>query len=104
MLGRILRDDRWATVDRLARVAQDTAEHLSGYVQFDRLPEELHGGLTIDSGRPLEHLHDDDVLRRIEDLPSLPRPIREADFDELPVSDPLRLLDEDQRPRDLRDG
>src|SRR2546428_595412 len=93
---------RSAPVHRLARAAEDAAEHLPRHVQFDRFPEELHRGLTIDPGSPLEHLHDDDVLRRIEDLPSLPRSVWEADFDELSVSDPLRLLNKDQRPRDLR--
>src|SRR6059036_2397929 len=97
-LDPFLGDDRRAAVDRLARAAEDAAEHLPRHVQFDRFPEELHRGLTIDPGSPLEHLHDDDVLRRIEDLPSLPRSVWEADFDELSVSDPLRLLNKDQRP------
>jgi hypothetical protein len=102
-LDPFLRHDRRSAVDRFAGPAQDPPQHVSGHVELDRLAEELHGGLAVDPRRPLEDLDDDDVLRRVEDLTSLARSIRQADLDEFAVSDPRRLLDEDERPRDLRD-
>src|SRR3989454_12293492 len=57
---------------------------------------------SVDACGPLEDLHDDDVLGRVEDLSSLPRSVRKTDLDQFSVPDPLRLLDEDERSRDLR--
>src|SRR5205823_11330892 len=84
-LDPFLRHDWGAAVDGFAGPAQDSAEHVAGHVQFDRLSEELHRRLSIDARGPFEHLDDDDVLRRIEDLPALARAVRETDLDQLTV-------------------
>src|SRR5439155_24445456 len=77
-----LRNDRGAAVDGLAGPAQDSAEHVAGHVQLDRLYEELQRRLSVDARGPLEHLDDDEVLRRIEDLPALASAVRETHVDE----------------------
>src|SRR3990172_13280230 len=98
-----LRDDRRAAVRGLARAREDATEHVPRHGELDRLPEELHARLTVDPRGPLEDLDDDDVRRGVEDLAPPPGAVREHDLDELVVPDGLRPLDEDQRPRDLRD-
>src|SRR5881296_1269734 len=102
-LHALLREDRRTSIRRLARSGQDAAEHLPRHAQLDRLPQELHARRAVDSGGALEDLNDDDIRRRIEDLSPLPAAIRELDLDELVVTYRLRLLNEDQRSRDLRD-
>src|SRR2546427_5375913 len=102
-LHALLREDRRTSIRRFARPCQDAAEHLPRHAQLDRLPQELHARCAVDSGGALEDLNDDDVRRRVEDL-SPPAPaVRELDLDQLVVAHRLRLLDEDQRSRDLRD-
>src|SRR2546428_217742 len=71
--------------------------------QLERLPQDLHARRAVDSGRPLEDLNDDDIRGRIEDLSPHPAAVRELNLDELVVAHRLRLLDEDERSRDLRD-
>src|SRR3989442_4721356 len=102
-LHALLGQDRGPSVRGLARPRQDAAEHFPRHAEFDRLSEELHARRAVDSGRALEDLDDHDVRRRIEDLAQLPAAIRDLDLDELVVSYRLRLLDEDQRSRDLPD-
>src|SRR2546427_2124027 len=102
-LHALLGQDRGPSVRGLARPRQDAAEHFPRHAEFDRLSEELHARRAVDSGRALEDLDDHDVRRRIEDLSPVPAAIRELDLDEFVVSHRLRLLDEDQRSRDLRD-
>src|SRR5438309_10106273 len=65
-LDPLLRNDRGAAVDGLARPAQDSAEHVAGHVQFDRLSEALHARLSIDARGPFLHPDRDDVLRRLD--------------------------------------
>src|SRR2546428_4019450 len=102
-LHALLREDRRTSIRRFARPGEDAAEHLPRHAQIDRLPQELHARRTVDSGRALEDLNDDDIRGRIEDLSPLAPAVRELDLDQLVVAHRLRLLDEDQRSRDLRD-
>src|SRR6266581_4309127 len=102
-LDPLLREDRRTTVCRLAGSREDSAEHLARDGELDCLTEELHTRLPVDPRGALEYLHDDDIRRRVEDLTPLPPAVGQRDLDELVVADRFRLLDEDQRTRNLRD-
>src|SRR5881296_640959 len=102
-LHTFLRQDRGPSVRRLARARQDAAEHFPRNAEFDRLPQKLDARRAVDSGGALKDLNDDDVRRRVEDLSPVAPAVRELDLDQLVVAHLLRLLDEDQRSRDLRD-
>src|SRR6266545_2993843 len=102
-LDPLLRDDRRSSVRGFAGPREDAAEHFPRDGQLDGLPEELDARCAVDSGSPLEDLHDDDTRRGIEDLAPFAPAVRQVDLDEFVVPDGLRLLDEDERSRDLRD-
>ncbi|KAF5061803.1 hypothetical protein DSECCO2_311320 [anaerobic digester metagenome] len=100
----LLGHDLGPTVDRFAAAREDPAEHLVPHRHLDRLAREPDPRITAESGRRLEHLHDHELVRGIEDLSALGRAVCERDVDELAVPDRLRLLDEEQGAGDLTDG
>ena len=97
-----LRDDRSATVNRLARPIQDAAEQLGRDVDLRDLFEEADLSLCdVDALRALEDLDDGHVAGYLEHLPGTTGVVGHQDGHHLVVRDAFDVLHEDQRARDV---
>ena len=66
----VLGEDLGALVDGLAGAVEDTAEHVLGHGDLERVARELDAGLAgVDAGGALEHLDDGAAAGDLEHLP-----------------------------------
>ncbi len=101
LLGQQLR----AAVDGLAHAVKDTAEHVLGHAQLQRVAEEADLRVAqIDARGVLEQLHDGAVAVDLQHLAAADGAVVELDFAQLVIGDALHLINDHQGAGDLPDG